>query len=95
MRSTSATRHPARTPVLHRRAATWFAEHDLPMDALQHAVAGQDWAVAEQVLTDRWCEMVGYDYPRQHPASSPPAHAALPTEPEAALACALERFEPP
>ena len=39
MRSTSATRHPARTPVLHRRAATWFAEHDLPMDALQHAVA--------------------------------------------------------
>jgi LuxR family maltose regulon positive regulatory protein len=92
MRSTSATRHPARTPVLHRRAATWFAEHDLPMDALQHAVAGEDWAVAEQVLTDRWCEIVGYDYSRQHTPSSPPSHAALPPEPEAALACALERL---
>jgi hypothetical protein len=38
------------------------------------------------------CEIVGYDYPRQHAPSSPPAHAALPAEPEAALACALERL---
>src|SRR5699024_8869962 len=29
-------------PALHRRAARWHREHDLPEQALRHAIAGDD-----------------------------------------------------
>nr|WP_022928875.1 LuxR C-terminal-related transcriptional regulator [Patulibacter americanus] len=37
---------------LHRRAATWFAEHDLPVEAIRHAQAAEDWARAARLLAD-------------------------------------------
>jgi len=40
-------RFPDRVAELHRHAARWYAEHDLPDQAMRHAVAGED---VEQVL---------------------------------------------
>ena len=34
--------HPDEVADLHRRAARWYLEHDLPEQALHHAVAGDD-----------------------------------------------------
>ena len=85
-------RRPASVPDLHRRAAAWLVEHAQPLHALQHAVAGQDWAVAKRVLTDHWCELIGYDYPELDIPSPQLAGSTPPDEPELALACALERL---
>lgn len=35
---------------LHRRACQWFAEHGYSADAMQHALAGQDWEQAGKLL---------------------------------------------
>lgn len=34
--------HPASIPVLYRRAAEWYAENSLPVEAVSHALAGGD-----------------------------------------------------
>lgn len=36
---------------LHRRASRWFADHDLPDEAIQHALAASDLELAAQLLT--------------------------------------------
>jgi LuxR family maltose regulon positive regulatory protein len=43
-------RHPDEVPGLHSRAARWYLEHDLPDQALHHAVAGDDAETGTQVL---------------------------------------------
>jgi LuxR family transcriptional regulator, maltose regulon positive regulatory protein len=42
---------PDAVAQLHRRAADWFAEHDLPLDAVHHALAGGDTARAAELVT--------------------------------------------
>jgi LuxR family maltose regulon positive regulatory protein len=37
-----ARRHAGEVPELHRRAAAWYAAHDLPEQAYDHALAGHD-----------------------------------------------------
>jgi hypothetical protein len=37
---------------LHRRAATWFGEHGLPVEAVRHAQAAEDWPWAARLLVD-------------------------------------------
>lgn len=37
-------------PVLHRRAATWYLAHDLPEQALHHAIAGDDIGIVVQIF---------------------------------------------
>ena len=37
-----ARRHSDDVPELHRRAAAWYAAHDLPEEAFEHALAGND-----------------------------------------------------
>jgi LuxR family maltose regulon positive regulatory protein len=39
--------------ALHRAAAGWFAGHGYPMEAIRHAQAGEDWALAARLLADR------------------------------------------
>src|SRR5262249_4866743 len=39
---------------LHEAAARWFAEHGYPVEAVGHAQAAQDWALAARVLADYW-----------------------------------------
>jgi LuxR family transcriptional regulator, maltose regulon positive regulatory protein len=42
--------HPERIRVLQRRASAWFAEHDQPAEAVEHAVRGQDFVRAAELV---------------------------------------------
>ena len=43
---------PEEVPVLHRRAAEWFAEHGQVADAIRHTQAAGDWPDAARLLAD-------------------------------------------
>jgi LuxR family maltose regulon positive regulatory protein len=45
---------PAELPALHDAAAGWYAEHGYPVEAVRHAQAAQNWALAARVLSDHW-----------------------------------------
>jgi LuxR family maltose regulon positive regulatory protein len=45
---------PGEVAALHRAAATWFAGHGFPVEAVRHAQAARDWALATQLLADYW-----------------------------------------
>ena len=45
---------PAEVPALHAAAATWYAEHGEPIDAVRHAQAAEQWRLAARLLTDHW-----------------------------------------
>jgi LuxR family maltose regulon positive regulatory protein len=45
---------PRRVPELHRRAAGWYQDHGLPVEATRHAVAGGQWPLAAELLTGIW-----------------------------------------
>jgi LuxR family maltose regulon positive regulatory protein len=49
---------PAELPALHTAAAGWYAEHGLPVEAVRHAQAAQDWDLAARVLADHWGNLV-------------------------------------
>ena len=42
---------PTAVPQLHRRAARWYAEHNSVIEALSHAVRGEDWAYVGHLVT--------------------------------------------
>jgi LuxR family transcriptional regulator, maltose regulon positive regulatory protein len=44
---------PEQVPVLHRRAAEWFAQHGGVADAVRHMQAAGDWAGAARLLADQ------------------------------------------
>ncbi len=41
---------PAVIPHLHHAAAEWYAAHELPIDAIRHAQAAEDWTFAAELL---------------------------------------------
>ncbi|HSK94783.1 MAG TPA: LuxR C-terminal-related transcriptional regulator, partial [Candidatus Angelobacter sp.] len=41
---------PAVIPRLHRVAAAWYAEHQMPIDAIRHAQRAEDWTLAAELL---------------------------------------------
>jgi LuxR family transcriptional regulator, maltose regulon positive regulatory protein len=43
---------PDEVTALHRAAAEWFAGHGWPVEAIRHAQAAQDWALAARLLAD-------------------------------------------
>ena len=45
-------RLPEEVPVLHRRAAAWFAAHGQVADAIRHTQAAGDWPEAARLLAD-------------------------------------------
>jgi LuxR family transcriptional regulator, maltose regulon positive regulatory protein len=45
---------PGEVAVLHRVAAGWFAGHGFGAEAVRHAQAAQDWALAAGLLADHW-----------------------------------------
>ncbi len=45
---------PAELPALHEAAAGWYAEHGYPVEAVRHAQAAEDWALAARQLSDQW-----------------------------------------
>jgi LuxR family transcriptional regulator, maltose regulon positive regulatory protein len=79
-----ASRHwPAATP-LHGTAADWFAEHGLPVEAVRHAQAAQDWERAGRLLVDHWLDITlngqaatAYQLVTSFPADAVTANAEL------------------
>ncbi|MEU2428374.1 LuxR C-terminal-related transcriptional regulator [Streptomyces sp. NPDC007861] len=53
LRAHLRSRSPALGTELHRTAAHWLAGHDRLTEALEHAVAADDWAYATALLVDR------------------------------------------
>jgi LuxR family maltose regulon positive regulatory protein len=45
--------HPDKVGGLHRRAAAWLREHDLPGEALEHALAANDPKLAAGIVEDQ------------------------------------------
>jgi len=45
---------PGKVTTLHRVAADWFAGHGYPVDAVRHAQAARDWALAVRLFADHW-----------------------------------------
>ena len=48
-----STEQSETVPLLHRRAALWFAAHDHPVEATRHAVSAADWALLSELLVTR------------------------------------------
>jgi LuxR family maltose regulon positive regulatory protein len=48
---------PGEVTALHAAAATWFADHGFPAEAVRHAQAAQDWSLAARLLSDHWLEL--------------------------------------
>jgi LuxR family transcriptional regulator, maltose regulon positive regulatory protein len=45
---------PDEVTALHLAAATWFAGHGYPVEAIWHAQAARDWSLATRLLADHW-----------------------------------------
>ena len=45
---------PDEVTALHQVAAQWFVEHGLPVEAIRHAQAAQDWRLAARLLAEHW-----------------------------------------
>ncbi len=45
---------PAELPALHAAAAGWYADHGFRGEAVRHAQAAGDWALAARLLADDW-----------------------------------------
>lgn len=58
LRLESAQRIPGALPQLHRRAASWFADRAQALEAIRHAVAGEAWDVAADVVGQYWLPLV-------------------------------------
>lgn len=94
LRAELGRRAPDRVPRLHRRAARWYAEQELPIDALRQALAGQDWGYATRLLTGNWTDLAryGHDAPLPAPVPPPPVDAVR-HDPHLALAYAADRLD--
>jgi LuxR family maltose regulon positive regulatory protein len=45
---------PGEVPALHAAAAGWYSEHGYLVEAVRHAQAAGDWALAARLLSDHW-----------------------------------------
>ena len=48
---------PGAVAELHELAASWFAGHGFPIDAVRHAQAAQNWGMATRLLADHWAAL--------------------------------------
>ena len=83
-------RRPEQVRQLHRRAADWFAAHDLPADALRHALAARNWGQASDLLASSWQELVPGARLRTIKELVPPPPQEVRNDPRLALAFAAE-----
>ncbi len=49
--------HREEVPLLHRRAAHWYARHGDMMPAIRHALAGEEWEHAGSLIAEHWLEL--------------------------------------
>lgn len=85
----SATRQ---IPQLHRRAARWHVDNELPGQALRHALSGNDEELAVAVIRDNWPEIILAGHP---PAAmtEPAARHEAGVGPMLALALAADHLQ--
>ena len=50
LRSRLQQAQPTLVPTLHRRASAWYQQHDLPAEAVQHALAASDHELAARLI---------------------------------------------
>lgn len=53
-----AAEDPGTIPDLHRRAVRWLREHDMPVEAIEHAAAAGEHAVVAELLVERHLSML-------------------------------------
>src|SRR6478735_6530278 len=78
-------------PGLHARAARWYAEHGFCVEAIEHAVAAEEWDLALEVVAEHWFELYlrgDAAAVRSLTARIPPERVERDAEVSAALACA-------
>jgi len=52
LRARLLAEHPDEVPDLHRRASAWYAAHDLPIHAVRHAMAAEDFGGAAHLMEE-------------------------------------------
>jgi LuxR family maltose regulon positive regulatory protein len=45
---------PGELPAAHGAAASWYAEHGYPVEAIRHAQVAYNWRLAARLLSDHW-----------------------------------------
>jgi len=73
-------RAPHEIPLLHRRASSWFAAEEMPEEAIDHAIAAGDGALAAAILRATWWQLIGerrYATVRRMIARMPPDRGEL------------------
>ena len=58
LRHELAQAHPDLIPILHRRAAEWYANEGAIHEAIEHATAASDFAYAIELITVHWYEFL-------------------------------------
>jgi LuxR family maltose regulon positive regulatory protein len=78
--------------ALHAAATEWFAGHGYPAEAVRHAQAAQDWALAARLLADHWpaLQLDGHAATAHELLARFPVHAGTADPELAALAAADE-----
>ncbi|HEV7898912.1 MAG TPA: LuxR C-terminal-related transcriptional regulator [Planosporangium sp.] len=84
---------PERLPELHRRAAEWYFAHDMPADAIRHALAAGEWGQAVAVVDSSWHELVPGARLRTLKEVVPTPPQQVQQDPRLALAFAAERLD--
>jgi LuxR family maltose regulon positive regulatory protein len=86
-------RRAEQLPELHRRAAEWYFAHDMPADAIRHALAAGEWAQAVAVVDSSWHELVPGARLRTLKEIVPTPPQQVQQDPRLALAFAAERLD--
>jgi len=58
LRTRAARELPKELPALHDRAARWYADHGLGSQALRHAVEGEQWDLAVELVAEHWFDLL-------------------------------------
>jgi LuxR family maltose regulon positive regulatory protein len=86
--------HSEEVPLLHRRAARWYAKHGHVESAIRHALAGESWEQAGSLIEEHWLELFisGASLSMRAQMSRLPAEAVA-ANPRLAVAFAGSRLE--
>ena len=95
LRSRLAARPRREREDLHSRAARWHADNDLPVEAIRHAIAAQEWRFAADLAGERWLDVVlAGRGPALRPLLSRLPDELIEREPAIAVAFAAIHLEP-
>jgi LuxR family maltose regulon positive regulatory protein len=85
---------PEELPLLHRRAAHWYAEQGLVRPAIRHALLGEDWEEAGRLIEENWLDLFlsGASSAVREPMAKLPADV-IAAHPRLAVAFAGSRLE--